>query len=214
MLIEKTISRIREYIWRLEHARLCDTYRKEYTNHDISIISMNCTGGILYHDLGLEFLSPTINLFFRAEDFIKFCENLDYYLSIDYLVECHEPSIIGNRKYPVAYLDDILLFLVHYDSVLEAQEKWIQRKKRVNKDKIVLINTDREGMTEQLKRRFEKLPYKKVMFVNKKDDHFLNTYYIKGYEKEESVGIITEHIGWKGKRPIDQFDWVSFLNRV
>ena len=83
MLIEKAIGHIREYVWQRAHLRLCEKYRNKYINHDVSIISMNCTGGILYHDLGLKFLSPTINLFFRAEDFIKFCENLDYYLSID-----------------------------------------------------------------------------------------------------------------------------------
>lgn len=84
---------------------------------------MNCTGGILSHDLGLQFKSPTVNLFFRAEDFIKFCENLKYYLSIEEFVECKNSEIIGERKYPVAYLDDLTLFLVHYRSVKEAQDK-------------------------------------------------------------------------------------------
>ena len=214
MLIEKAIGHIREYVWQRAHLRLCEKYRNKYINHDVSIISMNCTGGILYHDLGLKFLSPTINLFFRAEDFIKFCENLDYYLSIDQLTECHEASIIGNRKYPVAYLGDILLFLVHYDSVVDAQDKWNQRKKHINKEKIVILNTNREGMTDELMERFDKLPYKRIMFVNKQDDQHLNTYYIKGYEKENNVGIIKDHIGWSGKRPIDQFDWVAFLNDV
>ena len=69
-------------------------------------------------------------------------------------------------------------------------------------------------MTDELMERFDKLPYKRIMFVNKQDDQHLNTYYIKGYEKENNVGIITDHIGWSGKRPIDQFDWVAFLNDV
>ena len=214
MLIKKVIEHIREYMWQKAHLRLCEAYRGKYTNHDVSIISMNCTGGILYHDLGLEFLSPTINMFFRAEDFIKFCENLDYYLSVDCLTECHELSIIDNRKYPVAYLDDILLYLVHYDSVADAQDKWNQRKKRINKDKIVILNTNREGMTDELMERFDKLPYKRIMFVNNQDDRHINTCYIKGYEKDKCVGIITEHLGWGGKRPIDQFNWVAFLNDV
>lgn len=69
------------------------------------------------HDLGLQFKSPTVNLFFRAEDFIKFCENLEYYLSIDEFVECTDPAIIGNRTYPIVYLGDLILFLVHYNTI-------------------------------------------------------------------------------------------------
>lgn len=173
---------------------------------------MNCTGGILSHDLGLQFKSPTVNLFFRAEDFIKFCENLKYYLSIDEFVECTDPKIIGQRTYPIAYLGDLVLFLVHYHSVSEAQKKWNERKKRVNWDDIVIINTDREGMTEELKDRFEILPYRKVMFVHQPDEKHPSCFYIRGYENQERVGIITDHDTWDGKRPIDQFDWVGFLN--
>ena len=36
-------------------------------------------------------------------------------------------------------------------------------------------------------------------------------FYIKGYENQESVGIITDHNTWDGKRPVDQFDWIEFL---
>ena len=148
----------------------------------------------------------------KAEDFIKFCEKLEYYLSVERMEKCYDPAIIGERQYPIAYLDDIILYLVHYQSVEEAQEKWNERKKRVDKNKIVIINTDREGMTEELKDRFEAIPYKKVMFVHQPDEKHPSLFYISGYEQEPSVGIITEHIGWKGLRPIDQFNWVDFLN--
>ena len=82
VIVKKAYSRLREEIWKREHEKKCLRYRKIFQNKDISIISMNCTGGILYHDLGLQFRSPTVNLFMRAEDFIKFCENLEFYLSI------------------------------------------------------------------------------------------------------------------------------------
>ena len=41
-------------------------------NKDFTIISHNCVGGVIYHDLGLKFNTPTINLFFMAKDFIKY----------------------------------------------------------------------------------------------------------------------------------------------
>jgi uncharacterized protein (DUF1919 family) len=148
----------------------------------------------------------------RAGDFIKFCENLKYYLRIDHFVECHDPEVIGSRTYPIAYLGDLTVFFVHYHSVAEAEQKWNERKKRINWDNIVIMDTDREGMTEELKDRFEKLPYRKVMFVHKPDPGHPSCYYLKGYENDPCVGIITDHNTWDGKRPIDQFDWVGFLN--
>lgn len=36
--------------------------------------------GVILHELGERFNSPTVNLFFKAEDYLKFLENLDYYL--------------------------------------------------------------------------------------------------------------------------------------
>ena len=82
----------------------------------------------------------------------------------------------------------------------------------VNWENIAILNTDREGMTEELKDRFERLPYRKVLFVHKPDERHPSCFYIKGYENENSVGIITDPEGWKGKRAIDQFDYVGFLN--
>lgn len=178
-----------------------------------SILSCNCTGGILSHDLGLQFLSPTVNLFMRAEDFIKFCEHLRGYLEIDAFVECTDPEVIGNRTYPIGYLGDLTVFFVHYHSLEEAQEKWNQRKKRINFDNIVILNTDREGMTEELKDRFEALSYKKVMFTHLPDDKHESCFYIRGYETEPSVGIITDHSSWDGTRPVDQFDYITFINQ-
>lgn len=173
---------------------------------------MNCTGGIISHNLGLQFLSPTVNLYMNAEDFMKFCENLKYYMSIEKMRECTDQNVIGGRDYPIAYLGDLTLYLVHYSSVEEAEKKWNERKQRINWDNIAIFNTDREGMTEELKDRFEKLPYRKVMFVNKPDKKHTSCFYLKGFEEEKSVGIITDPEGWKGLRPIDQFDYVNFLD--
>lgn len=212
MFVSKVINKFKSYIWQRNHEKINEKNRKKLKNKDISIISMNCTGGILSHDLGLQFKSPTVNMFFRAEDFIKFCENLEYYLSINEFVECTDQSVIEERTYPIVYLGDLTLFMVHYHSVREAQEKWNERKKRVNWDNIVIINTDREGITEELKDRFEALPYRKVMFVHKPDKKHQSCYHIKGYENQNCVGIVTDPNTWDGKRPIDQFDWVGFLN--
>lgn len=209
------INSLQTRVWRFFKRQRDRGYRQRYTNHDVSIISMNCTGGILYHDLGQQFLSPTVNLYMKAEHFIKFCERMEHYLAIEHFVECKDPAIVGERQYPVVWLDDILLYLVHYhNGIADAEAKWNSRKARINPDKIVILNNDREGMTPELLDRFEKLPYKKVLFTHLPDPQHPSTHYLPGYERESCVGIVTDPIGWLGLRPIDHFDWVEFLNKV
>ncbi len=65
---------------RLDRKRYCRLQKGE---DDFSIISQNCIGTFMYHDLGLKFCSPTINLFMEADDYIRFVERLEHYLSID-----------------------------------------------------------------------------------------------------------------------------------
>lgn len=173
---------------------------------------MNCIGGVLAHDLGIRFNSPTVNLYFRAEDFIRFCEKLPYYLSLQEMIPCTDPAVIGERTYPVAYLGDLVLYLVHYASVEEANRKWQERKARLHMNNLVILATDRDGMTEELKERFDKLPYRKVLFTKQPDPGRPDSVYIPGYEAEESLGLITDPFGIRGIRIIDQYDWVGFLN--
>lgn len=66
---------------------------------NISILSQNCMGDILYHDIGARFLSPTINLYFSANDFVKFVLNLPYYLNQELIVK-------EGENYPIGHLDD------------------------------------------------------------------------------------------------------------
>ncbi len=54
--------------------------RKRLKNKNFTVLSNNCVGGVILHELGERFNSPTVNLFFKAEDYLKFLENLDYYL--------------------------------------------------------------------------------------------------------------------------------------
>ena len=109
--------------------RLIKQRSKIIENKDISIISSNCIGGILSHDYGLKFNSPTVNLSFSALDFIKFIEKLEHYLDSELtLYKYHESG------YPICNLDDIKINFVHYNSIDECVIKWNQRKERINFD--------------------------------------------------------------------------------
>lgn len=171
-----------------------------------TILSCNCIGGVLYSDLGLKFISPTINLYMNCSDYIKFLENLEYYLTFN--IEPYVGEI--EKKYPIGRLGDLILFLVHYSSVEEANIKWQERKKRMDKNNIFVIATDRDGFSDELLERFNALPYKKKIFTHipvKSPD----CVYIRGFETKNEVGNLMEETKG-GKRIIDQFDWVNWFN--
>ena len=211
MMIRKVINRLRNAMWQSNRGRINQRNRKRLKNKEVTILSSNCTGGILSHDLGLQFRSPTVNLYMKCDDFVRFCENLDYYLNKDF-EECRDPEIIEDRTYPIGYLDDLTVYFVHYRSFEEAVQKWNERKKRIRWDNIFILHTDREGCSEEMKDRFEKLPYPKVLFTHLPNEKHPSCFYLKGYEEQDCVGIITDHNTMDGKRPVDQFDYVAWLN--
>ena len=54
--------------------------RSKLTNLSPSLVCSNCTGGFLYHWLGLRFYSPFINLYMTNEDFLTALENWDLFI--------------------------------------------------------------------------------------------------------------------------------------
>ena len=112
--------------------------RKRLKNNNFSIICNNCIGGVIYHELGMQFLSPTINLWMPDKDFYKFVNNIHYYIG----VKLKFIKIDGETT-PVAKLDDITIHFNHYHSEREAEEKWISRCKRINWDNLFIICSDR-----------------------------------------------------------------------
>lgn len=90
--------------------------RKRLKNQNFTILAPTCIAGVIYHELGLPFASPTINLWMHDKDFYKFVNNLKGYLAHDLVF------VEGIDDTPTAYLDDILIHFNHYHSDEEARE--------------------------------------------------------------------------------------------
>lgn len=180
--------------------------RQKLKNHNFTILSQNCIGGVIYSDLGEKFLSPTVNLYMDSLDFIKFLENIEYYLNI-------EKMEFTKSEYPIGYLEDLIIHFVHYKNAREAQEKWNERKKRINWENLFVIMTDRDGCNPEIMHRFDKLPYKnKIMFTHQKEKYDW-AIYLKRYEKEKEVGSLVEFANVFGTRFYQEsFDCVEWLN--
>lgn len=154
--------------------------RKTINLSEISLISMNCIGGVLYHDCGKKFLSPTVNLYFLPSDFIKFVNNLDYYLSLT-------PTVCMGDRYPVGVLDDIKIFFMHYHNCEEALKKWEERKKRINFEKIFVIMVERDGFSKNDFENFKNIKYPKLLFTRNKEYDCECSFYMPKYKNLEQL---------------------------
>lgn len=153
-------------------------YRKnKLVNKNVTIISNNCWGGHVYRYLGMEYLSPTIGLYFFADDFVKFCNNLKYYIDQELKFIDAEKSKYYNEickkdeKCPIGVLDDIEIFFLHYKTAEEALEKWNRRKKRIVWDNLVLKFSEQNCCSEKEVIEFDKLSYERKFVFTTKDYH-------------------------------------------
>lgn len=171
--------------WFREHVVIPRNRAKAKNIGDVTLLCNNCLGGVIFHELNLKFLSPTINLWMYPADFIKYCSNLRHYssCSLDFVdFYRYFPNYQG-KSYPVALLDDIVIFFQHYKTEDEAREKWEERTKRINYGNIHCILSERDGCTIEHLRAFSNLPYPTAALVHLPMEQFSNAYYIRGFEQ-------------------------------
>ena len=125
---------------------------------NVTILSQNNIGGVFYHDMGMQFLSPTVNLFLMEPDFVKFVLDLEHYLGCTLQMRWGE-------AYPIGQLDDIQIHFMHYDNCQEAKQAWERRAKRIRLDRILVLSTDRNGFDDGVHRLWQQIPYPKVLFT-------------------------------------------------
>ncbi len=162
----------------------------------------------MYYDLGLQYLTPTVNLSIEMNDFVKMAGNLKWYMEQE-MAELKEQN-----QCPIGILGDIKIYFIHYSSFEEAVFKWEERKKRINWDNLFLVGSEKDGCTYETIREFEKLPYKnKVIFTHVEYPEISSAYCIKGFEDKKELGTITSYKKQRLKRRyLDEFDYVKFVN--
>ena len=199
----KTLQRVE---WRLYK----ELKRLRLKNRNPTIIASNCNGEFIYYDMKLPFLSPTINLSFDMNDYVKLLENLRWYME-----QPITPYEDERFDYPCGMLGDIEIRFNHYKTFEEAVAKWEERKQRINWDNLYIIAIDGDNCTEESLHRFATLPYRhKVIFTHLPRPDIRSAYYLKGFEDQPGVGVA---LSFKNqffvRRYLDDFDYVSFLNQ-
>ena len=148
---------------------------------DNTIISSNCVAGLLYHDIGLKFNSPIIDLTFSPNDFIVFCENIS---NLNNSSIC---QIKTDKKYPVGKLlfnetgQEVTIYFVHYSNFGDAKAKFYERCERIQKETRIIFMV--KELTDDMIISFEKFEYKKICIYGKYDgNRALNNGYFRNYK--------------------------------
>ena len=186
---------------------------KKIKNKNLTIISNNCWGGIFYRNNNLEYLSPTLGMFFMADEYIKFIYEMKKYISAEINFISIEDSkyceYLKMIKYDglIAKILDLEICFLHYDSEVEAREKWNRRKERINWDNILFKFNDQNLCTYDNLKKFEEFEAKnKICFTAKKYPE-LNTIQIKKFEKYnyvlDDIKSYKKHI-----------NMINFINRM
>ncbi|WP_052342635.1 DUF1919 domain-containing protein [Bacillus sp. EB01] len=184
--------------------KTCKYRKKIVKGKDFTIISNNCWGGFIYQSYELPYNSPTIGLYFMADDFLKFVSNLRYYLNSK--LEFINPNnskyyeqLKTDKKfgtYPIGKLQDIEIIFLHYKSEEEALRKWVRRCNRVNLNKLLVKFNDQNGCTEQHLIEFDNLPLKNKICFTSKDYPLLNSVvYIKSAKNQKHIEASQEPFG-------------------
>lgn len=176
---------------------------------NISIICNNCLGGMLYHDFGIRFNSPFINLMIPTPQYIELLNELDSIKKFDVV----DITPNGNR-YPIGLLHNKYeLHFMHYDSFVEAKDKWKQRVERIDVENLYVILVETHSSCYQDLVNFENLSFKnKIIVTHKAYPEIKCSVPIKDYDGINSNGEILWPMNRWGKTKYDQIDWVSFLN--
>jgi len=203
-MLNKLIHKIqifRESLWE-------KNLRQKLTNKDFSIICSNCIGGIIYHRLGLKFLSPTINLWMYQYDYLKLVLDLKKYM------ELNLEFIETEYNYPVARLGDITLYFNHYKSNEEAASCWDRRKKRINYDNLFLIMYDKDNLTKEDLKKLESVHCKGKIVISNNDYPDLGyVVKIKADMSNPEKRYRFDKNKFTGKRKFEEaFNYVKWLN--
>ncbi len=174
---------------------LASSRKKRLKYDNFTIISNNCWGGCCYEYFGIPKLSPTIGAYFFAEDFVRFCCNLKYYLSLDLEIIPIENSRYfesikkqNNGNAIIGKLDDVEIVFLHYPNEHIVLEKWNRRIQRINWDRIILKFSYQNECTDEFVKDFLEIKdYPKFVLVGDSITNHRDEILFKRHSGKETV---------------------------
>lgn len=186
--------------------------RRRLKNRQFSLLTGNCIGGYLYHQLGLPFTSPSINMMILNQHFKKLILNQDYYFGVT-------PTPYEDNDYPnvpAGLLDDIILHFTHYSTCEEGIAAWEKRKGRIDFDNLYIIISDIDLKEEDI-RELANARCKKIVVLTSRKFEYSHCLYIPEFNGREHVGeLLGKTISgkWRFEYYFDFVGWVNSDDKV
>lgn len=201
-------------VYQFVDRRISSKFQKRLTNDHFSILCSNCIGGMIYHRLGKEFLSPTINLHLSNPDFVELCVFLDYYLSQELIFVPHdEPHPVAVLSGNGVQIPDIKLYFNHAKTDSEAREAWEKRKNRIDRANLYIIIYNLDGISVDTLRRLETVPCRnRVVFTDKPIPEIQWSFCMKANHHRKNGSCFIDRNLFGLRTYEKQFDFVSWIN--
>lgn len=169
--------------------------RKSLNNVDFSIISNNCWGGHVYRRFGLPYLSPTVGLYFYADEYINFLSDLEKNLYGDIrIINCldskYKDDLLRKNQNDVVIgliNDAVEVVFLHYHSPEEAIEKWRRRSERVNFNNLIVKFSQMNNCSHSNLVAFNAMDFKKKVLFLASEEEYVNGVVIKRYTTDDQV---------------------------
>lgn len=135
---------------------------------DVTIISNNCWGGLVYKDLGIAYNTPFVNMYIHAPCYIKLLSDLRNYLAHPLKFTPYSKYKTSAVNYPIGLLDDIEIHFIHYKNPDEVLEKWTSRIQRMT-DHLMVVLSERDLCSLKEIEAFDQLPFtNKICFTRRR----------------------------------------------
>lgn len=194
----------------------------ELKKSKISILSNYCLGGMIYRDLGLRQMSPTVNGFCTTENYFKFIENYEKYLSFDIepLTEryCNNFGEIGEMygSSPRGIINDEIEWIFNHDVYVErAIENWNRKRKLFNPSNVAVIKTI---FSDEDAYRFEELDIEKRVGFYYKDLGLKHVFFCPEWSDQDIIhkysSCFTSFVNDRMTSPNHYYrniNWIRFL---
>lgn len=184
-------------------------------NRDFTIISSNCVGGVIYHDLGMKFLTPTINLNFKSlQDFIFYVQNIEDFQNAE-LIEITD----SEYDFPVGRLlsnsgKSVVINFMHYKSFEEAKRKWFERSNRINFENLYVIIECRFKLDEATANMINDIKFKKRILTSPINENLIDDVCILDiYDENYAPGksLVYPHF-YSLRRYFYKMNYIKFFN--
>ena len=188
----------------------------ELKNKTFTLLAPNCMAGILLHDLGLQFLTPTVNLMMNQMDFLTLVLHLDEYLQGELSFFDNQEETCPCAKLCKGNLPEITVYFTHYKTITEAETKWNERKKRIKIDNLFVFIEERDGIGRKQLEMLSDLPVRGVVaFTCNPYPDLPYCVYIQKYHDAGEVGNILSKRLIDDSREYEQFfDFVKWFNEA